>query len=364
MNFHRQYNGYTVRLLEDAAERAQFELELAQSGIILPMPHRCSWIQAQPSAHIAVFGIRDAAGKAMHAFPLVMIPRRALPGHTHGWIERFRPTDDASTEAGLRALVDFSRMQPGLLGIHLEVFSREADTIGSTGRIATQLGFCRCAKPRNYTRTVSVDLAPDESSILASFHPTARRHIRALNKHGLLVQPITNPGCAGRMSELLYETMSRTGGHSFDIDWKLIIDLSIRYPDQSRIVGIFSNGGLDPASLLAFAWGRHHGDHAEYSVAASTRSADLKLPLGYAPAWDLMCWAKRSGATWFDFGGISAGNHGSADPVGGISDFKRYFSKNMITVGEEWIFNAKPFRTRLARVLGRVATWARNPRAR
>ncbi len=363
MNFCRQYKGYTVRLLEDAAARERFELELAQSGIVLPMSHRCAWIQSQPSVHIAVFGISDSAGKAVQAFPLVMTRSRALPGHSNGWVERFRPIGADRTEAGLRALLDFARTQPGLLRIHFEVFSREPTARDSTAKIATQLGFCRRVTTRTYTRTVSVDLAADESRILESLHPTARRHIRALSKHGLLLQPVTDRACAGRLSELLHETMSRTGGHSFEIDWASIIELSTRYPDQSRIIGVFRDSSLAPESLLAFAWSRYNGDDADYAVAASTRAPDLKLPLGYAPAWDLICWAKRSGATWFDFGGISSGSHGSADPLGGISDFKRYFSKDIVTVGEEWTFDARPARALLARALGKGAAWARNLRA-
>lgn len=327
------------------------------------MAHRCAWIQSQPSVRSAVFGIRDSAGKAVQAFPLVITRSRALPGHSNGWVERFRPIGADATEAGLRALVDFARTHHGLLRIHFEVFSRDPTARDATAKIAAQLGFCRRVTTRTYTRTVSVELAADESRILESLHPTARRHIRALSKHGLLLQPVTDRACAGRLSELLHETMSRTGGHSFEIDWASIIELSTRYPDQSRIIGVFRDSSLAPESLLAFAWSRYNGDDADYAVAASTRAPDLKLPLGYAPVWDLICWAKRSGANWFDFGGISSGSHGSADPLGGISDFKRYFSKDIVTVGEEWTFDARPARALLARTLGKGAAWARNLKA-
>ena len=360
LNFRTEYHGYTVSLLQDAAECGRFEFELAQSGIILPFPHRSAWLWSQPSERLVVFGIRDSAGKAAFSFPLVMTPSRALPGHANGWVERFRPADPAGTEAGLHALTDFARSQPGLLRIHVEVFSRDHVARDATGKIATQLGFCRRSSNRTYARTISVDLAPDESRIFDSLHPTARRHIRALRKHGLVLRPVVDRNCADRMSGLLHETMSRTGGHSFKIDWENIIDLSARYPDQSRIVGVFRDDSLAPDSLLAYAWGRYHGDNADYAVAASARPADLKLPLGYAPAWDLICWARQAGATWFDFGGISLGNHGSTDPLGGISDFKRYFSKDMITVGEEWTFDARPVRALLARTIGKGAAWARN----
>src|SRR5207249_11101081 len=110
-------------------------------------------------------------------------------------------------------------------------------------------------------------------------------------------------------------------------------------------------------TLLAFAWGCHHGDHAHYDAAASTRHTDLKLPLGYALAGDLIRWSKQNGATWFDFGGVTTGSRtcGDADPVGGISDFKRYFSKNIIEVGDEWVLEPRSIRAALARIIGKFA---------
>ena len=64
-------------------------------------------------------------------------------------------------------------------------------------------------------------------------------------------------------------------------------------------------------------------------------------------------WAKSQGVTWFDFGGITVGTQGDPDdPLGGISDFKRYFSRDVVEVGEERVFEPRRLRAGLARGIG------------
>ena len=76
------------------------------------------------------------------------------------------------------------------------------------------------------------------------------------------------------------------------------------------------------------------------------------LAIAYTPLWDLIAWAKRSGATWFDFGGVSERAASSAhDPLGGISEFKRYFSAHIVEVGEQWILEPRRIRAMIARVV-------------
>jgi hypothetical protein len=66
--------------------------------------------------------------------------------------------------------------------------------------------------------------------------------------------------------------------------------------------------------------------HAHYATAASTRATDLKLPMGYPLAWDLIRWAKEHGAATLRLRGHLVGTAESGDPLGGISDFKRRFT--------------------------------------
>lgn len=359
MTFRIEHNGYLVELLEEVAQCEQFENALRPSGITLPFSYRSAWLETQPSTKFLFFAIHDLTGRAVYGFAVVIRPTRALPGHVTWLVERFGPQDEKSGEAGLHAMTEYARRQSRLLRIHLETFSRDADLRHRIGDTATMLGFRKCDNMRMYTKTIAIDLRPDEEAILASLHSTARRHIRALGKNPVSLRPVTNGACAPRLAELLHETMARTGGHSETHDWTAIINLSNRHPQLSRLVGLFREDSESPEALLAFAWGRYHGDHVDYAVAASTRAVDIKMPLAYAIAWDLICWAKKNGATWFDFAGITAGSHASADRLGGISDFKRYFSEQVVVVGEEWVFEPHPIRAWLASAVSAGAAWVR-----
>jgi lipid II:glycine glycyltransferase (peptidoglycan interpeptide bridge formation enzyme) len=108
---------------------------------------------------------------------------------------------------------------------------------------------------------------------------------------------------------------------------------------------------------VAFALGFGHGDHGEYHLAGSMRAPDLKIPLAYPLLWDLVIWARRMGSTWFDFGGVTPARLGDDDELGGISDFKRYFSTTCVVVGEEWVLEPRRARAELANVVSAGAAW-------
>jgi lipid II:glycine glycyltransferase (peptidoglycan interpeptide bridge formation enzyme) len=124
------------------------------------------------------------------------------------------------------------------------------------------------------------------------------------------------------------------------------------------VVGLFRTDREGPEALLAFAWGCAHGDQVEYNAAASTRNPEVRLPMAYALAWDLMRWGKSTGAEQFDFGGITAGTHGEEDRLGGISDFKRYFTTMEREVGAEWVLEPRPLRAAVASAVSAGAAWA------
>jgi lipid II:glycine glycyltransferase (peptidoglycan interpeptide bridge formation enzyme) len=167
---------------------------------------------------------------------------------------------------------------------------------------------------------------------------------------------VLDPRHIARLDALLRETMERTGGTYHPQDWAGMLDLARRQPELARIVGVFrSDAG--PDALLAYAVGLAHGDHVQYATAASTRATDLKLPLGYGPAWELMRWARSLGMRWFDFGGIAASSREGR--LGGINDFKRYFRGEETDVADEWAFEPHPMRAALANTLSAAASWWR-----
>jgi lipid II:glycine glycyltransferase (peptidoglycan interpeptide bridge formation enzyme) len=214
-------------------------------------------------------------------------------------------------------------------------------------------GFSQVSAERTYERTLVIDLAREEDEILAGFHATARRHIRSVAKHPVVVTNLESEIDAPRLQQLLEESVGRTGGSSQSNNWRALVRLSNSSPELSRIAILKRTDRVGPESILAFAHGCMHGDVAQYSQSGATRGSDLKIPMSYALMWDLIRWARENGARWFDLGGITPGTNEAGEALGGISDFKRYFSKLELEVGQEWQLEPSASRAAAARVVSR-----------
>lgn len=349
-----------------SADIAPIVKELLEARIKLALPCQPPWAASffANGGHFVV--LRDAFGKPVLAYSVELSKSRALPNH---WLMRAshfgNTASGAAASAGVAALANLAGRQKNLLRVYLEVFSANTSVRQQIAQSASAHGFRQEPAPSTgYARTLRLDLADPIDDIFGTFSRSARRNIRAPGKKGFEIRAVDNEGHAARMSMLLAETLERTGGSPQHKDWARIIAFSKANPCLSRVAGCYAGGSNDPAALLSFAWGCHHGDHATHTSAASTRSLDSNLPLSYALAWDLICWAKQHGADWFDFGGVTAGSFGSDDALGGISDFKRFFTTDLISVGEGWTLEPSRLKGRLASLVGRSAGWLNSLRSR
>jgi hypothetical protein len=352
--------GFSVEMMPNVGPaRERFERELLESGVAVPLSHRSEWARAFGPDGSWFLGVRDANGKCCCGFAVEVTRSRAMPGHLLLRVQRFGvATTTEAASVGLRSLVQYAQQQFRVLRLYVELFSKEPEVNERIATVASSLGLHEVERPRSYRNTVVLDLTPDESDIFSGFDRSARRNVRASAKKGFEICPITDPIFAHRMDALLAETMARSGGRHEKRDWAGTIEFSNRYPTLSRLAGTFRPEMTGPESLVAFAWGCNHGDHVTHTRAASTRSMKSNVPLSYALAWDLISWAKTNGASWFDFGGVTQGSLSDKGGLGGISDFKRFFSKEVSEVGREWILEPHPFRAKLARFSGAAAAWA------
>ncbi len=343
--------------LDDA--RLKLEKQLDHLGIALPLQARTAWLAAHPATQGWLFGLSDDTGDLGGGFGATLHRSRALPGHRIIRAERFGAglRRGPMVRAAVEALVAAARRSPTALRLRVEIFSRNEELRGEIGDALRLAGLSRDARPRNYERTIAVDLTPPGEALLASIGRRARRAINSAGKFPIRLVPITDPALAPRMQVLLDETLQRTGGEPEAFDAPGSIRFAEANPGLARLVGLFHNEVAGEASLLAFAWSHFHGDHASYETAASTRATEAKIPLLYPLAWDLMLWARGLGATWFDFGGVTDGSNASDDPLGGISDFKRAFSETVVVVGEDWELELAPQRARLARLVSAASRW-------
>jgi hypothetical protein len=369
VGFPSEVDSFSTRLHTDVESWLPFEEQLTRAGLALPASWRSSWARHHAGdCMLFVSASEPRDGACVAAAALVVTPTRALPGHfvVHGERMGVARTERAQN-AILTSLAQWAASCPRLLRLELGTFSRDGATLESMGWELARLGFRRAADPRMYESTIVLDLSGSEEEILAGFHPTARRHIRAPSKRPFLeIRRIVSDEHVDEMHRLVAETRERTSGSTGQRPWREHIAFARDCPDAAMFVGLFHRGN---GALLAFASGHRHGDHAVYADAASTRRAGVNLPLGYALAWEIIRWAKDSGAQWFDFGGITPGtfakpHHEERDPLGGISDFKRYFRGHEQPVSEEWVLEPHWGRAIVANVVSAGAAWVRQGRHR
>ena len=255
----------------------------------------------------------------------------------------------------LEWLVRMAKSDHSVLRITVEVFSLEAELRQMTARALERSGFSRVHATRSYERTLLLDLSPSEEALFAGLHKNARQGVRNITRYPVRVTTVSSTELAPRLQQLADETRGRTGGSRREIDWESMIELSARAPQVSRLSMLQRTDSNSPESVLAFAWGCMHGKVAEYSESGSIRSPDMKISTSYALLWDLILWARRGGASYFDLGGITSGATHSDDPLGGISDFKRRFSQNELDVGEQFELVVRRRRASVAALVSRVA---------
>lgn len=361
-----------IELIESpAAAWESCEATLDALDTPLPLYHRAIWARQRMVSGVqcSLLSISSSGNDGCRAaFAIESSPSRALPGHRLLSVVRLGAGAgglDASTlDAGLAHLSALARKDRSVLRASIEVFSLDPEARHLTAESLARNGFVQVPSSRTYERTLVLDLAPSEDQLFAGLHKTARRQIRSISRFPVVVSTATSTSLAERLQELDDETRARTGGSHRRLDWRSIIEMSAQNPQLSRIAILERTDRPGSARVLAFAWGCAHGDVCEYSESGSTRADDLKISTSYALFWDLIIWARKGGARSFDLGGVTSGVAHSEDPLGGISDFKRYFSQREVQVGEEWELVPRPRREMAARVVSRAAGVLRAARSR
>lgn len=335
------------------------ESELAERGVSLPLYHRAAWARALEGTGVrcSFLAVRDAANKCLGGFAVESARSRTMPGHRLLSIQRLGVgaggLDERALSDGLAELVRRAQKNWPVLRITVDAFGLDPDAREQTSRALQTAGFHRVPTTRSYERTLVLDLTPTEDALFAALHKNARSRIRSVARFPVQVSTATSTSLSDRLQTLSDETRGRTGGDSHKLDWHAIIAASAQNPELSRIAILERTDKSGPESVIAFAWGCLHGDVAEYSESGSIRPEDLQVSTSYVLLWDLVLWARRSGARWFDFGGITAGAIDSDDPLGGISEFKRKFAQRELDVGEQWELEPRPTRARIARLVSR-----------
>ena len=351
--------GLQVMLIRGlGSERDCAEGEVLEAGLPLALSHRAVW-----AAHVGrwepVFMlVHDEAGRACGGFAIEEVRTRAMPGHVILRVGRFGGNlSDEVCRVALQAMIKLAKSSPRVLRIQVNVFSRDRRV--AIGNLLEELGFREIQPPSSYRNTLVIDLRPTEDEIFASLGKSARKRIRQTAKMSLQSVAISDPVYAERLKELQQAAFKRTGGHIISEDWRGILKMSHDHPNLSRVIGSFPSEVTAPSNMAAFGWVCNHGDHAEYRSAGSTKQSG-QVPFGSLVLWEMIRWAKSTGAQWFDMGGVTLGE-GDDSALEGISQFKMYFSHEVVEVGAEWVFEPAPVRARIGDFVSnsasRIRTW-------
>jgi hypothetical protein len=335
---------------------------LAAAGVQIPLPHHPGWARARRGIASRGVGLRGPDGNWVAAFSVHVAPSRALPGFHLLRVERFGEGLPPSVwSTAVDALAEVLHREARVLRLGVEVFSADDERRARLGELLGAAGFVQQASARNWSRTLVLDLRRSEDELFASFSTLARRAIRAVAKGPLEVRPVDDTGFADRLDALSCETFARTGArYERRWDWAGVIELTREVPESSRLIGLFRTDRQGPDSLLGFAWGWWNGQSVSYFAGASARPTDLgRVWIVHPLFWDLITWGKRIGATMFDLGGVSAGTVESGDPVAGISDFKRLFSRDVADIADDWILEPRWLPARVAAAVSAGTAWMR-----
>ena len=339
-------------------ERDCAEREVLDAGVPLELPQRAVWAAYLHPWDPCFLLVRDQNRRACAGVAIEQVRTRALPGHLILRVGKFGGSlPNQVSRILLQAIAEFARKQPRVLRLQVNVFSRDRrEAIAETMQ---ELGFREVRPPSSYQHTLAIDLKPSEDEIFASLGKSARKRIRETTKMALQSIVISDLMYAERLDELQHVALQRSGGHSTSLDWQAILRMSHDNPNLSRVAGLFLSEDRSPENMAAFAWACNHGDRVEYRAAGSQRRGEVRMPFSYLLVWDMIRWAKATGAEWFDMGGVTL-SEGDDQELEGISRFKMYFSANVVEVGAEWVFEPLPVRARIATLVSNSAWSLRN----
>lgn len=340
-----------------AGVRLAWEAAAAANGVPLALSDLELWHTMGVGPGSSLCAIHDGREKLVGGFAVQRWPSRALRGHCILRLERLgEAIPEGAEPATVAAALALARRTPRVLRVVAELHDRDAARRARIAGALRAAGFDRRDQVRMYERTLGIDLQRDDKALLGSFSAPARQRIRLAERVPLSVIAIEDDALVPQLEQIYRETYARTGAQTPAQPWTRLVAASREAPCRLRVFGVILTGD-SKSRLVAFALVLRHGTFAVYDAAGSTRLADRRIPLMYPAIWALLRWARDTGATWLDLGGVTrVASESDSDPLDGISEFKRKFGGKELVVGEDWQFDAAPLRQRVVQSLDRVLT--------
>lgn len=348
VDLRREYGPRRVRLtsfIDEETRRFEDGLRAVLAAKAGPdCARELPWIQTHDYLELCPREFRllqahDASGAPAAQVAVYLARPRRAPWFASATAERFGPASDGEEEefvlGALRGLFD-ELGEAVTLRLRPERF--DLGELRDYQERAGRAGF-RLTEAQDVTRTLIYDLRPTEEEQLALFSRRTRLKFKSPESERVAVRPLDDRRYIPQCRAALDAAFARTAGGGAHFDLETAFAFAGRHPDRGALFGLFMKDR--PDRLLAYTTGFRSGASAEYSSAGSLDDPGLReLPFNYWLLWELLRWAKRSGASFFDLRGVTSG--GSADPLAGISAFKRRFASRETEVNREMTAVLKP----------------------
>jgi peptidoglycan pentaglycine glycine transferase (the first glycine) len=176
--------------------------------------------------------------------------------------------------------------------------------------------------PIQPVRTILLDLAPDEATLLAQMKEKWRYNLRLAERKEVKVREARTREDVHAWYALMQTTSERDhfGIHALDYylrAWHTFV------PRQQARLFLAEYGGQVLAGIFVALF----AGQGIYLYGASGDEHRNLMP-NYLLQWEAIRWAKQQGATQYDFGGIAATDNEN-EPLAGVYRFKRGWGGNV-----------------------------------
>jgi hypothetical protein len=348
VDLRREYGPRRVRLtsvLDEESSRFEEELRGLLAGKAgTEAARELPWLQSHAYLELSprefrLLQTRDAAGAPSAQIAVFLARPRRAPWLASATADRFGPaTDGEEEEFALKVLRDLFLELGEAVTLRLRPERFDLTELRDFQERAGRAGF-HLTDALDVTRTLVCDLRPSDDERLAALSRKVRVNFSSPDLETVDIRVLQDRRYIPQCRAALNAAFDRTVGAGSHFDFETAFSYAARHPDRAAVLGLFMKDR--PETLLAYSTGFRSGASAEYSSAGSVKDPALRaLPFNYWLLWDLMRWAKKGGASFFDLRGVTSG--GASDPLAGISFFKRRFPSRETEVNREMTTVLKP----------------------
>lgn len=257
-----------------------------------------------------------------------LVLKSSIPGTKYfvGRVSRGPVFDDIDTAMNLWEEYERKLCSEGMIGLIVNPYWERHENASLEEHLAAR-GYRPAREIPDHCETLTIDLFRSEEEIFSGFVDAKRRNIRKGLRMGIRAQHVAD-------------------SREMKLFWKMHNEMcrkkGIRGPSMEEFERIRSFANLNPsycACILAWledtiigGWiVLRHGTRVVYTWGSATTSQMKGIPKTELAVWKSILWAKETGASIFDLGGITP-NAEKGSAALGINRFKRGFSHNEVSL--------------------------------